>query len=246
MKNALTKVLPLGLLVAASAAMTVGCSASTTATEEHTAHSSQKLDTSYYYDFSIDNVYIAKTRAPRNDSDVIGVSASVDMPNDNPADYGSNSFNLGDLNSQHYHSTGAQMPNVVVNPGDTAHFGFAIINSGLSHGTSGQVDSALNGVSDAAHDIVSKAYPIPYVWDYLNKGTHWLNQFFIGYCDGGVAADRIDIDADTLAAWTDGTGSYDEWRRYDGTNSPNGCGANSEYYVHWTITRRDIPNNGGM
>lgn len=245
MKKAFTHTLTLGLLAAASIVTTIGCSAP--ASTERTNSASAKLSQSFYYDFSVDNIYIAKTRAPRNDTDVLGVSATVENGGTIYADYGGNSLNLGDLNSQNYHASSAQMLNVVVNPGDTAHFGFTLINSGLSGGTSGQLDTALNGISDAAHDVVSKLYPIPYVWDYLNKGTHWLNQFFIGYCDGGVAADRIDVDADTLSAWTSDSGSYSEWRKYPGTDSPNGCGSNSEYYVHWTVTRRDIPpDTSGM
>lgn len=58
-------------------------------------------------------------------------------------------------------------------------------------------------------------------------------------CDGMVAADvigrtKIQLDAAIDAAGGD---SYTQNRRYPGTDSPPGCGSNSDYTVTWSVTR---------
>ncbi|HET9893793.1 MAG TPA: hypothetical protein VFQ44_02555 [Streptosporangiaceae bacterium] len=58
-------------------------------------------------------------------------------------------------------------------------------------------------------------------------------------CDGMVAADVIGRSKSELDAAIDAAGgtSYTQHRRYPGTDSPPGCGSNSDYTVTWSVTR---------
>src|SRR5262249_18185715 len=147
---------------------------------------------------------------------------------------------LGDLRS-HYYPIGLSTGEAQITPGAVVHFGYTIMNSGKAGGSAADVQSALDGISDAARDVVQKAYPIPYVWDYLNQGTHAINQYFVGWCDGGVAAGRLDLSADDLDNLTSATGFADGTIESPGTDSKPGCGSNSLYYVHYRISRRAMP-----
>jgi hypothetical protein len=66
-----------------------------------------------------------------------------------------------------------------------------------------------------------------------------IGSFFFPDCDGMVAADVIGRSKDDLDAEVNSAGgmSYTQTRRYPGTNSPAGCGSNSDYSVTWSVTR---------
>ena len=58
-------------------------------------------------------------------------------------------------------------------------------------------------------------------------------------CDGYVAADALCLAHQQWNSLIDSAGKdvYRATMRYEGTNSPNGCGSNSNYTVTWSITR---------
>lgn len=57
---------------------------------------------------------------------------------------------------------------------------------------------------------------------------------FPGGCNGIVAADEIVLSKAQLQQMT-ASGPHTERKYYPGTDSPIGCGANSRYYVTWTV-----------
>ena len=84
----------------------------------------------------------------------------------------------------------------------------------------------------------------------LNDTSDWSDLFFesiladIGGflfpdCDGFVAADGIGMSKkqwDAAIDSADGT-TFRQTMNYPGTNSPHGCGSNSQYSVAWSVTR---------
>jgi hypothetical protein len=66
-----------------------------------------------------------------------------------------------------------------------------------------------------------------------------IGDFLFPDCDGMVAADliaRSKTELDTAIDSGDGT-TFRQSRRYPGSDSPAGCGANSDYTVTWSIAR---------
>jgi len=73
-----------------------------------------------------------------------------------------------------------------------------------------------------------------------------IGSFFFPDCDGMVVADVISRSKSDLDAAIDSAGgtSYKQTRRYPGTDSPPGCGSNSDYTVTWSITRFRVSGPG--
>ncbi len=61
-------------------------------------------------------------------------------------------------------------------------------------------------------------------------------------CDGYVAADAVCLTHQQWNSLIDSAGNdvYRMTMRYAGTNSPSGCGSNSNYTVTWSITRERV------
>ena len=66
-----------------------------------------------------------------------------------------------------------------------------------------------------------------------------IASFLFPDCDGMVAADvigRLKSELDRAIELAGGT-TYRQSRRYPGSDSPAGCGSNSDYTVTWSVTR---------
>ena len=84
--------------------------------------------------------------------------------------------------------------------------------------------------------------------------TGWLNVLELAAigslispdCDGVVAADVIGRTKSQLDSAIDAAGGtkYVQSRRYPGTDSPAGCGSNSDYTVTWSVTRQRESGSG--
>jgi hypothetical protein len=66
-----------------------------------------------------------------------------------------------------------------------------------------------------------------------------IGSFLFPDCDGMVAADAIARSKEQLDTAIDAAGgaTYRQSRRYPGSDSPAGCGSNSDYTVTWSVTR---------
>lgn len=62
-------------------------------------------------------------------------------------------------------------------------------------------------------------------------------------CDGGVVAQTITTSAAELAVKTQGGAKFEKTLEYPGTDSAVGCGANSLYFVTYSITHTYTPDN---
>jgi hypothetical protein len=69
-----------------------------------------------------------------------------------------------------------------------------------------------------------------------------IGSFLFPDCDGFVAADAIGSTKsqwDRLIDFTGGV-TFRKSLRYPGSNSPSGCGSNSDYTVTWSVTRERV------
>lgn len=69
-----------------------------------------------------------------------------------------------------------------------------------------------------------------------------IGGFLFPDCDGFVAADgmgRTKSQWDKLIDSADGV-TFRKALRYPGSNSPAGCGSNSDYTVTWSVTRETV------
>lgn len=69
-----------------------------------------------------------------------------------------------------------------------------------------------------------------------------IGGFLFPDCDGFVAADGIGMSKKQWDAVIDSAGgtTFTKTMSYPGTNSPAGCGSNSEYSVTWSVTRDTV------
>jgi hypothetical protein len=69
-----------------------------------------------------------------------------------------------------------------------------------------------------------------------------IGSFVFPDCDGFVAADAIGRTRTQWDALINSTGgvSFRKSLRYAGSNSPAGCGSNSDYTVTWSVTRERV------
>lgn len=178
------------------------------------------------YNFVLDSCRITNTRSVHEDTDYasLGVSVSNAMVGT------PQTKSLGNLNN------GVHPINLVVGPTPVAAdpnipvaMAFQIVNSGhtdystivdaLSAGTGALIDSYLPGAGSATGVVLK-----------------YLGGILTANCDGPVAVDKIVTNGQQLAEWT-ASGQHSVTTYYPGTDSPTGCGSNSEYYVTWHVER---------
>ena len=126
---------------------------------------------------------------------------------------------MGDLNNGDY-PVNLTIPNVVVGPNDTVAFTYAIVNSGYEK-------SRLESDLTDAVGIVA-----------MGAGA-WFTKKVMGVifadCDGTVAAADYAWTGSALAKRAVGMTMTTEDNN-KGTDTPDGCGRNSQYYVTWSVT----------
>lgn len=115
-------------------------------------------------------------------------------------------------------------------------FNFAFINSGFAGTGEEQLTMVLNWLADFGASAAT--LPTPIGAALLPLAITGLGLLYvIPNCDGVVAADQITMTSAALDQATREGGGYTEERRYPGSTSPVGCGANSRYRVKFTIAR---------
>jgi len=117
------------------------------------------------------------------------------------------------------------------------------------HKDTSAVQSALEqagtGLINAGGDILAASVEGG-VWGIIIGGSVALASIGFGEllslafanCDGLVAADQFAVTGSTLKNWVSSSGVYSPGDIfYPGSDSADGCGDNSKYYVHWTVTQ---------
>ena len=194
------------------------------------------------YIFRLDGFNLIEKRSRHHMSDTIHVAIGLRIDAD---DLPAQVHNMHDLSDERFYELGFTMgPVTIDNPLSVAVFNYQIVNAGHQDPTT--VARALElGTQELAKQVDKIA-------DELITSGDWRKLIIGGIikysvpaalsaalpnCDGPVAVDQIRVTGRKLEEWTRDSGRHTERRRYPGTDSPHGCGANSLYDVEWTIIR---------
>lgn len=208
------------------------------------------------FTFGVDSFEIANTRSLRKDTDFVSISLAVD--NGAPM---TKTKAMGDVDNG-MHPVGLTFEGIALSPNSKVVFSYAIVNNG--HSDNSKVESSLKSAlsaltSKAASAIASDAGSaagaalgasigtavVPMIGSALGALAGWLTSEIVGVifanCDGPVAAGvRAFSGADLLAAAAHGSGRV-ERDHHPGVDSATGCGANSSYYVTWSVHPHTVP-----
>lgn len=201
------------------------------------------------YAFLLEQFHINNTRSRHEDTDTVAFAVQA-----GPSQPLLQSKFVGDVNNGDHQVSMASPPLFVAAGAKPAVFSYMIYN--------GQTTNLGISLNDLAKKVIDS-----YVQQILEGGssqaqipddprlpdnatfdnTSWINvlelaaigSFFFPDCDGMVVADVIGRSKSELDTAIDSAGgvSYKQTRRYPGTDSPAGCGSNSDYTVTWTVTR---------
>ena len=180
--------------------------------------------TPYTFTFSLDNVDITNTRSRDEDTDYSSCYGKV-----NNVTVAAMTQSNGDKNNGNFApgpNGGALICSFKALPTDTVEMGFQIINSG----NSGSIASIIEGGITVLGGILSATGN---AWaGFASAVANGIVGILFADCDGAVAADKVTA---ALASSLGGVVFAD--KSYPGSDSPTGCGSNSEYYVTWHYTR---------
>ncbi len=195
------------------------------------------MDVAAKYTLKLEKFNIERTRATFTDTDFASFSSQVG--GQEPQTVAKKIDNV----KEGSHEINLQLGPFELVPGVSPDlvFSYLIINRG--HPSSyDDAKKVLDTISGATKEVLNSIYPaFKVLWDVADKITKELNELFTVNCDGKVAEDKIVVSSSTLDEWTKNENIYSETRYYPGTDSNDGCGANSKYYVTWTVTReKDI------
>jgi hypothetical protein len=202
------------------------------------------------YTFAMDSFQITNTRSLHEDTDYVSISLAVGS-----AAPVTKVKAMGNLNNGTF-KPGLTFDNIVVGPTTPIVFNYAIVNNGHSSGV--KVEQALQQtgtqLAQKAAEAASKAIgteigsvlgasigtaAVPIVGTALGALAGWLvgevGTILFANCDGPVAAGVHVFTGAELASMTTGGKTVTQTDHNPGTDSPHGCGSNSNYYVTWSI-----------
>lgn len=208
------------------------------------------------YTATLETVHIDNTRSRHNDTD--SVSFTVVSGEKTPH---TQSFSLGDVNNGDY-PIGISFPLLLSNPAQPLVLSYVVYNGGTSQ-LPETLEQLTEKAADAAlDDILDPAPPVSSASDYGTGSSDemwpepgsanvgWLTALsYLGIadfvspdCDGLVALDTI---GHPIAQWDQALGPstssiFRTSIRYPGSNSPAGCGTNSDYTVAWSVRREHV------
>jgi hypothetical protein len=202
------------------------------------------------YTFTLNSFRITDTRSLHNDTDYVSISVAV---NGHPAIKSPVKY-VGNVNNGTHH-VNLTIPDVKVEPNNTVAFVYSIVNSGYKANTLEQELQKLvnfgaeKGAGAGAAALCGAATGDPTVAKTCQsggeKGGVWaigkLDTIIFADCDGTVAGWTHGFTAAALAKGTANGAAITGTDDNKGTDSPHGCGANSRYYVSWTITGKPLP-----
>jgi hypothetical protein len=189
------------------------------------------------YTFTMTSFRITDTRSLHNDTDFVGIAAAVAGK---PA-VSAPTKPMGDVNNGS-HPTNLSVSNIAVGSTEVVDFTYTIVNTGYN---ANSVEQALKtAVAAAAAKGAGAAGAAAGGGVGAVIGTaagSWLigkiDTVIFADCDGTVAAaDHKFTGADLAQQTANGTKSFSGEDVNKGTDSPQGCGRNSMYYVYWTIS----------
>ena len=207
---------------------------------------------SEHYSFELISFDITNTRSRHDDTDYTSFHLAVKNKNGGIRTYKQVKFN-GNLNNGTY-PIGLSFHDIAVESDEHIVMNYLIVNNGHEKGDS--VAAELEKAGDelatkgaeaagtAAGAAIGSAIPIPGIGTAIGAVAGWLASKLGGLlfadCDGPVAAEQVTLSAKELAKRVEQShGNYEVKTHHPGTDSPDGCGSNSEYDVTWAIRRRN-------
>jgi hypothetical protein len=191
------------------------------------------------FTFTLNSFRITNTRSPHEDTDFVSISVVVgsNAPIHLPAK------SMGNLNNGSY-PVNLTIPNVVVAPGQKVAFSYSIVNTGYAaDSTEADLVKATDAAATAAASAAGGAVSAGAGTAVGTAAGGWLGPKIAGVifadCDGPVAAGDHTWTGAALAAAALGKTVATEDNN-PGTNSPDGCGSNSQYYVTWSVSGSEI------
>lgn len=202
------------------------------------------------YSFAVDSFTIHNTRSRHEDTDYISASVAVAG---RPAAKASQK--LGNLNNGTFH-TAMNFKGVQVADNETAVFTYAIVNSGHTDPTTAEktLEQAVSGLAEKGAQIAATAAGgavgaalgasigtavVPVLGTALGALAGWVvssaGKLIFANCDGAVAAAVHTYTGSQLRAATSGGRPLTGKDHHPGTDSPHGCGSNSDYDVSWSV-----------
>jgi len=214
------------------------------------------------YQFSVDLVQVNTARSANNDTDTGQVTLAVgNWPTTLTAKnwpYLSKTQSMGDLGGTDVKEGNTNLLHfgpVTVELCESSIFNYTVINT---QGTPDDVSAFLSkqgvaladsGVKTIIKDIgagvgitaieVAEATSIPLIGSLIGILSGWLfeqlNSVLTARCDGTVAAEQVVLMGRDLQKKT--KSKFATKTIHQGTDSPSGCGSNSNYTVSWSITQ---------
>jgi hypothetical protein len=220
------------------------------------------------YTIKLERIHVSKTRSPRTDTNYLTFS----VKNGSQAPYQINA-KLGDMPDGDYsvgdlinrtpqpgnHPSNASDLIEIANPQDPVIINWAIMNRG--HAGDQQAMHEIQQVGDNLIDYSfysgsgTPAGMDDTSMDSAGWGSHinwgqivqwvfaWLVDVFNPNCDGGVVAQTITTSAAELATKTQSGTRFEKTLAYPGTDSAIGRGANSLYFVTYSITHKHFSDD---
>ena len=195
------------------------------------------------FTFTLDQFKITDTRSRHKDSDYVSFTLMVKTGATNGPAHTLKKSMRATVNNGTF-KVGLSFPNVTVEPDQTVVLNYLIVNSG--HKSESEVYSALDtaGSKLATSGLVAggaalgSLIPIPGLGTILGAVGGWLIGKLGGIldpnCDGTVAAEQLVLSYNDLLAKT-AHGNFSHETKHPGSDSADGCGGNSMYYVDWHI-----------
>lgn len=181
------------------------------------------------YKFVIDNCQITNTRSVHEDTDYANLGVAVGNALVNG---GTQTKSLGNLNNG-VHTIDLEVgPTPVANdPNTPVIIAFQIVNSGHT-----DYSTIVDAMSAGTGALITAFVPVPGVGTAAGFVAKYLGGIFTANCDGPVAVDKIVTNGEQIAEWT-ANGPHSVTKNYPGTDSPTGCGSNSQYDVTWHVEK---------
>ncbi len=202
------------------------------------------------YSFAVNSFTIHDTRSRHEDTDYISASVAIVGKPTLKA-----SQKLGNLNNGTF-KTAMDFRGVEVADNETAVFTYAIVNSGHSDPTTAEktlqqavstlAEKGAQAAATAAGGAVGAALGasigtavVPLLGTALGALAGWVvssaGKLIFANCDGAVAAAVHTFTGAQLRVETTQGRHVGASDHHPGTNSPDGCGGNSNYDVAWSI-----------
>ena len=197
------------------------------------------------YSFVVEDFIIHDTRALHTDT--LTLSHTVIVDGDLVAHRAlvkMDDFDNGEYSPSDYAPDSGGIEGVVINdPAAQSVFVFQLINAGNPDGAlTGRLAATADqiaGIVGGAAALGSDATPVGLGIEAIANLFAWLTS----NCDGPVAIDQIAVPRYMVDTWTEDLSTTETQatrkltihRHYPGSDSPTGCGGNSNYEVTWSV-----------